>query len=296
MTRLLAACLFAAMAFSPGFAILAKAFSPGFAILAKAAVARAEVPPEPPPVDSPRLAPEPAVSPSAADAGEPAREADGPWAIELSINAEPEQPRDVPCNRGNDCLTGAKVYFGGAMRGAYRDPETWSVVATLGLTTFVDQEERPPSYTALTLRTDLQVELGRGPDRFGAALRVSPVLVVAWAEPGVDVLSDVPGFALVLGTDTLWGEAGVRTVTTPSDPRGFHLAFGFVHERWSGTTGIATFSTLGFREGDVAPAGGTFGVYGDVTMRVTERFDLRVMAVISAPVLVSLGFGWRFAQ
>lgn len=222
--------------------------------------------------------------------------ADGPWALELSINAEPDQPRDVPCNRNQDCLTGAKAYFGGAIRGAYRDAHTWSIVATLGMTTLVDQEERPPSYGALSLRTDVQVELGRGYDTFGAALRVSPVLVLGWGDAGVDVLTDFPGVALVLGTERYWGEAGIRTVPTPSDPRGFHLAFGFALERWSGTAGIGTFATLGFRGDEIAPAGGAIGGYGDVTMRVTERFDLRLMAVISSPVLLSVGFGWRFAK
>ena len=223
-------------------------------------------------------------------------EVDGPWAIELGLNAEPEQPHEVPCNRNQDCLTGAKAYFGGAIRAAYRDAHTWSLVATLGMTTMVDQEERPPSYGVLSLRTDVQIELGRGPERFGAALRVSPVLVIAWAEPGVDVLTDFPGLALVLGTERYWGEVGIRTVPTPSDPRGFHLAFGFALERWSGTVGIGTFATLGFRGTEVEPAGGAIGGYGDVTVRVTERFDLRLMAVVSAPVLLSFGFGWRFAQ
>ncbi len=126
---------------------------------------------------------------------------------------------------------------------------------------------------------------------------MSPVLIVAWADSSdITAISDVPGMALVIGTDRLWGELGVRTLTTPSDPRGFHLAFGFALDRWSGTTGIATFTTLGYRDGEMEATGGTFGVYGDVTMRVTERFDLRLMAVISAPVLVSLGFGWRFAR
>lgn len=220
--------------------------------------------------------------------------ADGPWGLELIVVAEPEQPQEVKCAPTVDCLTSAKAYFGGALRAAYREPEAWSLVATLGLATLVDQEERPPSYAALTLRIDLQFELGRGREDFGAALRVSPVAALGWAEGEVGVVSDLPGFALVLGTARLWGEVGVRTLPTPADPRGFHLACGFVIDRWSGTAGLGTFATLGYDDEGLGAAGASIGAYGDVTVRVTERFDLRLMAIAASPVLLSLGFGWRF--
>lgn len=221
---------------------------------------------------------------------------DSPWALELIVAAEPEQPRDPECSAGVDCLTTAKAYFGGAVRGRYRDPERWSLDATVGLTTLVDQEERPPSYGALTLRVDAQVELGRGAQAFGVALRLSPSLVLAWADVGTSFGTDIPGFALIVGTARLWGELGIPTLPTPADPRQFHLAFGFSLGRWSGTAGVANFSTLGYGSHGVGATATWPGVYGDVTVRVTERFDLRVMAVLSTPVMMSLGFGWRFAD
>ena len=228
--------------------------------------------------------------------------ADGPWSLELMVLAEPEQPRDHDCG-SRDCFTPARASFGGGVRAVYREPHAWSLAATVALSTLVDQEQRPPGYGALSARLDFQVELGRTADRFGCALRASEVLVLAWGEQssssdgdhGVDVLSDVPGVALVLGTTRLYGEAGLRVLPTPADPRVFHLAFGFDLGRWSGTAGIGTFGTLGFREGEVAAINTHFGLYGDVALRVTPRFDLRLMAVIGLPVQLALGFGWHFA-
>lgn len=221
---------------------------------------------------------------------------DGPWAVELIVVAEPEQPKDPKCAPNFDCLTPAKAYFGGAIRGSYQVPEEWSLGATLGLATHVDQEERPPGYTALTLRVDFQLEIGRASEDFGAALRASPVAVLAWSDQTTAFATDVPGFALVLGTLEYWGEMGIRTLPTPSDPRGFHLAFGFALGRWSGTAGVGTFGTLGYRGDEVDTTSPSIGAYGDITVAVTRRFDIRLMVVASSPVLLSAGFGWRFAR
>jgi hypothetical protein len=221
---------------------------------------------------------------------------DGPWAVELIVVAEPEQPQDAKCARGFDCLTQAKAYFGGAIRGRYLVPESWSLTATLGLASFVDQEERPPSYSVLTLRFDFQLEINRGPESFGAALRGSPVAALAWSDNGVAFVSDIPGVALLMGTLRYWGELGIRTLPTPADPRGFFAAFGFALGRWSGTAGFGTFATLGYHGDEIDAAPPSIGVYGDVSVAVTRRFDLRLMAVVASPVLLSMGFGWRFAQ
>ena len=223
--------------------------------------------------------------------------ADGPWSLELMVLAEPEQPRDHRCG-STDCVSPARASFGGGVRVALEVPESWSLVATAALSTLIDQEGRPPGYGAFTFRVDGQVEIGRTAERFGCALRASQVLIVAWPEQaagGADVLSDVPGFALVLGTTHLYGEAGLRVLPTPADPRVFHLAFGFDLDRWSGTAGIGTFGTLGFRQDRVHAVNTGFGIYGDVAVRVTPRFDLRLMAVIGLPVQLALGFGWHFA-
>ncbi len=221
---------------------------------------------------------------------------DGPWSLELGINAEPEQPQDHDCNRNRDCLTRAKAYYGGAVRAGYRDPEVWSLLATVGLTTLVDQEERPASYTAFTARIDAQVELARTHERIGVGLRLSQAVALGWADDYTDFLTDFPGFGLVVGTLRYWGELGIRTLPTPSDPRGFHLAFGFDLGRWSGTAGIGTFGTLGWYDDHLATPGARIGGYGDITWRVTERFDMRLMAVVSSPVLLSFGFGWNFEK
>ena len=125
---------------------------------------------------------------------------DGPWSLELGINAEPEQPQDHDCNRNRDCLTRAKAYYGGAVRAGYRDPEVWSLLATVGLTTLVDQEERPASYTAFTARIDAQVELARTHERIGVGLRLSQAVALGWADDYTDFLTDFPGFGLVVGT------------------------------------------------------------------------------------------------
>lgn len=221
---------------------------------------------------------------------------DGPWALELIVAAEPPQPHDPECNRDVDCLTTAKAFFGGALRGRYRDVERWSIEATLGLTTLIDQEERPPSYGALTLRIDAQLELGRARDRFGIALRLSPSIALGWAEPGASFATDLPGLALLVGTTTHWGELGIPTLPTPADPRQFYLAWGFALGRWTGSAGIANFATLGWGHEGLDATATWPGVYGDIAVRVSERFDLRVMAVLSKPVMLSLGFGWRFAR
>lgn len=221
---------------------------------------------------------------------------DGPWSLELILSAQPGQVKNPHCNRGVDCLTRAKAYFGGAVRGRYATPGV-SLVTTLGLTELTDQEGLPSGgYRALTLRVDLQFELGRGLDRFGAALRVSPTLVHAWAATGNATRTDIPGFGLVLGTTRLWGEVGLPTLPTPFDPRLFHLALGFVVDRWSGTAGFGSFGTLGYAHNTTDKASTSFGVYGDVTMRVTERFDLRIQTIVTSPFMVSLGFGWRFPE
>ena len=91
-------------------------------------------------------------------------------------------------------------------------------------------------------------------------------------------------------------ELGIPTLPTPADPRQFFLAWGFALGRWSGTAGIANFSTLGFGRDGVGATATWPGVYGDIAVRVTERFDIRVMVVLSTPVMMSLGFGWRFAR
>lgn len=221
---------------------------------------------------------------------------DGPWALELIVSAEPPQAHDPECNADADCLTTTQAFFGGALRGRYRDLEVWSIEATLGLTTLVDQEERPPSYGALTLRVDAQLELGRARDRFGLALRVSPTVALGWSEVGASFATDLPGFALLVGTAAHWGELGIPTLPTPADPRQFYLAWGFALGRWSGSAGIANFATLGWGREGLGATGTWPGVYGDLTVRVTERFDLRLMAVLSKPVMLSLGFGWRFAR
>jgi len=221
---------------------------------------------------------------------------DGPWAVELILAAEPPQSKNPHCNRGVDCLSRAKAYFGGAARGRYTTPHL-SVTTTLGLTGLVDQEDLPRGgYRALTLRVDLQFELGRTRDRFGAAIRISPSLVHAWAETGHATRTDIPGFGLLLGTTKLWGEVALPTLPTPFDPRLFHLAVGFVVDRWSGTAGFGSFGTLGYAKDTTRKASTSFGVYGDVTMRVTERFDLRIQAIVTSPFMVSLGFGWRFPE
>jgi hypothetical protein len=221
---------------------------------------------------------------------------DGPWALELILAAEPSQAKNPHCNRDVDCLTRAKAYFGGAIRGRFATPDV-SLGTTLGLTELMDQEGLPSGgYRALTLRVDLQIELGRRADRFGAALRISPTLVHAWAATGHATQSDIPGFGLVLGTTRLWGEVGLPTLPTPFDPRLFHLAMGFVVDRWSGTAGFGSFGTLGYAHNTTDKASTSFGVYGDVTMRVTDRFDLRIQAIVTSPFMVSLGFGWRFPE
>lgn len=232
----------------------------------------------------------------AAPVAEPDVARDGPWALELMIVAEPPQPVETSCGGQRDCLTASKAWFGGAARASFHAPEVVHVTTTLGLATIVDQEERPPSYGVLSLRLDAQIEIGRRADRFGAALRASQVALMGWSDDGVDVTTDFPGAALVLGTTRLWGEVALRTIPSPPDPRGFHLALGMQLERWSGTAGVCTLGTLGMQHGELAEAGTTFGAYGDVTMRVTERFDLRLMAIVAQPVLLTLGFGWRFAR
>jgi len=77
---------------------------------------------------------------------------DGPWALEVIVLGEPEQPRQVPCNPGVDCLTAAKAYFGGALAASYRDLGRWSAKATLGLAADVSGQMVFPD-VACALRT-----------------------------------------------------------------------------------------------------------------------------------------------
>lgn len=205
--------------------------------------------------------------------------------------AQPDQTIDVICNRGADCLTPVKASFGGALSGSFRDPGVWGIAATLGLVHAVDQEERPLSgYSVLTLRLDLELELGRTARRFGAALRVSPSFAFGWHRDDSAFRAEIPGLTLMLGRTDLWGEVAVPHLPTPADPRIFHLGVGWTHPRISGVAGFGTFGTLGFKPDTLDRAGSRLGAFAHLDTPLTDRFRLTLRLAISSPFIIALGF------
>ena len=221
--------------------------------------------------------------------GQPAWAA--PWDIEGLIAVQPEQEIEVTCNQRVDCMTPMRSSFGGAVRGGYRDAGVWGLSATLGFAHASDQEGIPTSgYSILSLRLDFEVELGRTADQFGAALRVSPILVYGWHDDGSALGVDLPGFALLLGRTDLWGEVGVPTLPTPTDPRLVYVAGGWQHPWVSGVAGFGTFGTLGYQRDEIDKAGSWLGVFAHLERALTERFYVTLRLALTTPVSVALGF------
>lgn len=211
--------------------------------------------------------------------------------FELLVHAAPEQPREIQCNPGVDCLSPARTFFGGAIRGHLAAPEAWSLDGTLDITQLVDQDQRPDGgYTVASVRFDFELELGRTREKFGAALRVSPVFALGWSDAGAGFRTSVPGLALLLGQTDLWGEVGVPPLPTPSDPRLFHVACGFEFPRLSGLAGLGTMSTLGFSRDELDKAGAFPGAFAYLATPLTPAFDLTLRLVVSSPIIVGLGF------
>ena len=101
------------------------------------------------------------------------------WRAELLFAVQPDQVNvDLPCRGGIDCPTRARSFAAGGLRGEFDRPGRWSGAVTLAVAHAEDQERQPPGgYGVVSLRVDVQVELGRAADRFGLALRASPVLM-----------------------------------------------------------------------------------------------------------------------
>jgi len=214
-----------------------------------------------------------------------------PWEVELLVVAQPDQDLEISCNRGVDCKTPVRASFGGAFRAGFRDPGEWGLDATMGLVHALDQEQIPVNgYSVLTLRIDVQLEFGRTTKRFGAALRMSPILAYGWHDDGSAWATDIPGFAFLLGRTDLWGEVSVPPMPTPADPRLFHLAVGWTHPRISGIAGFGTFGTLGYQRNELDLAGGKLGLFAHLETPLTERFRITLRLNVSTPISVALGF------
>lgn len=227
----------------------------------------------------------------AAPSDDTSRRDAAPWHIELLVLAQPEQSIEIRCNKGVDCLTPVKASFGGAVTARWTDRDMFGLGATLGLANAFDQERLPnPGYSVLWLQLDLDLELGRGPGRFGAALRVSPILFYGWHAEGSTWDTDLPGFTFALGERDLWVEVGVPTLPTPDDPRLFHLGVGWRHPRLSGLAGVGTFGTVGYQRDDIERAGSKLGAFAQLETPLTDRFALTLRFAITSPVSLGLGF------
>ena len=248
----------------------------------------------PPEVD-PKLCPVQAVVPPAPDVGHPS------WRLEAGLAFQPEQPRDYSCHPGVDCRSPSLYYVAGIISAQYRRLDQWSLGLTLALGRHEDLEVIPvDGFGIMTLRADFQLELGRGPGRFGAALRVSPVLVVGWSGTGSTVLTDLPGFALLIGERDLWGEVIVPAFPTDADPRLFYAGAGWHHGPYLLEGGVATFGSIGYAREEVSRAGTNFGLWLAATWTVPDGggaptpWELGAKTAIAYPFIAIATVAYRF--
>ncbi|MCC6623156.1 MAG: hypothetical protein IT385_17995 [Deltaproteobacteria bacterium] len=241
----------------------------------------------------------------AVDTDEPALLDLGPttWRLEGHLVFQPDQPREHRCNRGSDCLSASRSFVAGAVRATREVPGAWSAALTLSLGRHLDVERIPvDGFGVFIVRGDFQLELGRGRETFGAALRVSPVLVVGWSATGTALRSDFPGFALLLGRRDLWGEVIVPAFPTHLDPRRFYLGAGWRDARFELEGGFATFGSLGYQRDEIDRATNNLGVWVAGSWRVPDgdgrpsRWELFARAAIAWPFVTGLGVGYRFDE
>lgn len=218
------------------------------------------------------------------------------WRAEVLFALQPDQTRSVSCSRGLDCLTPARTYFAGALRGRFERPGAWWAGLTLSLGRAEDHERRPASgYGVLSLRADFQVELGRTAERLGIALRVSPTLIVGWSGDGAGLRTDIPAFAFLLGVRDLWGEVGLPSIPTHADPRLFFVQMGWRQPLFELEAGLATFGSLGYRVDEIRKVGGGFGVWlsGRARLEPTSPWEATLRLAIANPTILLLGVAWR---
>jgi len=237
------------------------------------------------------------------DTDEPALIDAGPpvWRAEALLALQPDQPREHRCNRGVDCLSATRAFVAGAVRGSYEVPDAWSAALTLSLGHHEDFEGIPiGGFGVFIARADFQIELGRARGRFGAAVRVSPLIVVGWSDTGTALRSDIPALALLLGERDLWGEVIVPSFPTHADPRRFYAGAGWRQPRFVVEGGLATFGSLGYQRDEIDRAANHFGLWAQGTWLVPDGagaaspWELSLRTAIAYPFIAVLAVGYRF--
>lgn len=219
------------------------------------------------------------------------------WTLELGLHAQPDQERDHPCNPNVDCASPVQSFYAVSLAGSYEQPEIWSGRVTLGLGHGVDFEERPRGgFQVVTLRLDLQLELGRRRGEIGAALRVSQAIAAGWSSEQSAFGVDFPGFAVLVGTRELWGEVAIPTLPTQSDPRQFYAGIGWRPDGYTLDAGIAQFGALGYQHDTLDKTAANLGVWAHGTVRVAERWDVGAQLAIGYPLVLGATLAYRVAR
>lgn len=230
-----------------------------------------------------------------AEAPVPATSAWGGARLELQWLGQPDQPRDHTCSRSADCYSATRSFHAAALSARFVEEDSYALGLTLGLGHAFDWEKRPATgFGVLSLRADIQIELGRTGDDFGVAVRVSPGLLYGWADRGGSVQVDFPGLGAVFGWRDLWVELGLPAQPTHADPRLFYLQGAWRNEHFMAAAAVCTFGTHAFAGDDIEKSGAFFGVWLEGRARLWRGLEAHLTLAISQPTVLGLGIGWAF--
>ncbi len=217
--------------------------------------------------------------------------------LELQWLGQPDQPRDHTCSRRADCYSATRSFHAAAVSGRFVEEDSYAVGLTLGLGHAYDWEERPATgFGVLSLRADIQVEIGRTGDDFGVAVRVSPGLLYGWAGDGGSFQVDFPGVAAIFGWRDLWAELALPAQPTHADPRLFYLQAAWRDDQFMAAAAICTFGTHAFADDDIEKIGAFFGVWLEGRVRLWRGLEAHLTLALSQPTLLGLGLRWSFGE
>jgi hypothetical protein len=215
--------------------------------------------------------------------------------VELQWLGQPDQPRDHTCTRRADCYSATRSFNAAAISGRFVEEDSYALGLTLGLGHAYDWERRPATgFGVLSLRADIQVEIGRTGDDFGVAVRISPGLLYGWAGEGGSFQPDFPGLGAIFGWRDLWLELGLPAQPTHADPRLFFLQAAWRNDHIMAAAAVCTFATHAFAGDDIEKAGAFFGVWLEGRARLWQGFEAHVTLALSQPTVLGLGVAWAF--